>query len=278
MTNDHLRVLFRRHHERLGHLPTSIEKVDGYLRSIDRAFGKSYFDITQQQLELFLDTRKISSRTRYNWLSLTHCFYKWAIAEGLTEIDPTIRIARPRSRRSLPRPAASRELATAIARATPEQACWIKLAAYQGLRCQEIAGLKREDVIEADNLLRVVHGKGAHERILPLHPAVFLALRALPMPRNGWIFTRPMGGKYSPPLLSRKFNTALRDLDVDATAHQLRHWFGTNLYAQTHDLRVVQELMGHSSPTTTSIYVAFDRRAAIEGICGLSLDDGGEAA
>jgi len=38
------------------------------------------------------------------------------------------------------------------------------------------------------------------------------------------------------------------------TAHQLRHWFGTNLYAQSHDIRITQEMLGHASSATTAIY------------------------
>ena len=65
----------------------------------------------------------------------------------------------------------------------------LSLAAYAGLRCQEIAGLDREDVLEAKGLLRVVKGKGGVERIVPLHPEALAALRCLPMPRSGALFS-----------------------------------------------------------------------------------------
>jgi hypothetical protein len=65
----------------------------------------------------------------------------------------------------------------------------LSLAAYQGLRCQEIAGIERDDVLEAKGLLRVVKGKGGHERILPLHPE---ALAAAPDGGLGaWSLRRP---------------------------------------------------------------------------------------
>jgi len=59
--------------------------------------------------------------------------------------------------------------------------CWLLLAAYQGLRCQENAGLKREDVLYELDLLRVVHGKGGKQRLIPLHPEVRRATMALPI-------------------------------------------------------------------------------------------------
>jgi integrase/recombinase XerC len=49
----------------------------------------------------------------------------------------------------------------------------------------------------------------------------------------------------------------LAGLGIDATGHQLRHWFGTGIYAATHDIRLTQELLGHQSPNTTAGYVAW---------------------
>lgn len=278
MSNDELIRLYARDLERRGLIPASTTKRCADLRTFTRSIGdRSLLDVTKDDVQEFLDRRDIGARCRYAWISNIHCLFQWAIAEGITTGDPTIRITRPKLRRALPRPASSKELQQAIKGATVTQKCWILLAAYQGLRCQEIGGLRREDVLEAEGLLRVVHGKGGHERLLPLHPDVYEALRSLPMPKQGWVFRPPMGGKYNPQYISCNFNAALRSLGVDATAHQLRHWFGSNLYAKTHDLRVVQEMMGHSSPTTTSIYTAFDRQAATEGVRGLSLT-GPEAA
>jgi integrase/recombinase XerC len=161
----------------------------------------------------------------------------------------------------------------ALAAGSPEQRTWVLLAAFQGLRCMEIAGLQREDVLETEGLLRVVHGKGGVERIMPLHQDVLDALLNLPMPRSGWIFRRSMGGPYKPDQMSTAFNNFLRDARVQVTAHQFRHWFGTHLYASTRDLRLVQEMLGHASPVTTTIYVAFDRASATRAVQDLSLED-----
>ena len=277
MTNDELIRLYARALERRKMIPGSTAKRCADLRTFCRTIPGSVFDVSKEDVELFLDRRNIGARARYSWISNLHCFYAWAIEDERATFDPTAKISRPTLRRGLPRPANSKELERAIKGATPTVKCWILLAALQGLRCQEIGGLRREDVVEAEGLLRVVFGKGGHERLLPLHPEAYEALCSLPMPKQGWVFTAPMGGRYNPQYISVNFNRALRELGVNATAHQLRHWFGSNLYAQTHDLRVVQEMLGHISPTTTSIYTAFDRRAATEGVRGLSLT-GGDAA
>jgi len=222
------------------------------------------------QLQVFLDGRNLSAKARYGWISNLHTFYVWAIREGYARADPTADIPRPRLRRALPRPAVTAELREGLDLAYPALRAWMSLAAYGGLRVQEIAGLRREDILPDEGLLRVVCGKGSRERVIPLHPAIWAALAALPMPRAGWVFLD--GEKpWTPVRLAKRFGAGLRDVGVTATPHQLRHWFGSTLYAQTHDLRLVQEMLGHSSPATTAIYTAFDRKAAGVAVQGLDI-------
>ena len=277
MNNDELLRRARTDQERRGQLPNTIRQRTLRLRAFARHLGeRSLLEATREDIEAFLDERDIKPGTRYGWVSHIHCFYEWAIDQELTTTDPTTRIRRPKLRRSLPRPADTSQLQDALHYGDPMLRCWITLAAYQGLRVQEIAGLDRMDIDLAEGRLRVVHGKGAKERVLPLHPDVAEALICLPMPKTGRIFQRPRGGGYSPAELSRVFNQRLAEYGVEAVAHQLRHWFGTNLYAATGDLRVTQEMLGHSSPTTTAGYVSFSAKKATEGVHAPNL--GGEAA
>ena len=262
---------------RRGLLESTIAKREINIRALMRWAGpRSVFELGLGDVQQFLDERHIGPRTRFTWLANLHSFYTWAASEGLTTTDPTEEIVRPKLRRSLPRPAGSAELERVLVLAPPKERCWVLLAAYQGLRCQEIAGLRREDVLEDGELLRVVHGKGQAERILPLASGVLSALRALPMPRSGWVFTRIRGGPYTPNAMSLYFNAFLRDAGASFTAHQLRHAFATRIYQSTHDLRLTQELLGHSDPSTTSVYTAFSRRDARAAIEGLDFGGAGE--
>lgn len=59
------------------------------------------------------------------------------------------------------------------------------------------------------------------------------------------------------------------DLEIEATMHQTRHWFGTQLYIATRDLRLVQEMMGHASPSTTAGYAAFASDTADAAVAAL---------
>lgn len=275
MDHDQLIAAMRLDMERHGLLESSILKREINLKALRRWLGKSLLDATQEDLELFLDGRRtregapIGPRTRFTWVANLAAFYRWTLKEGLLEENPAADLIRPKVRRSLPRPADTGRLRHLIDRAGPKERCWVLLAAYQGFRCKEIAGLRREDVVDSEGLIRVL-GKGDNERLLPLHPEVLAALVALPLPRSGWVFTRARGGRYSANAMSAYFNEFLRNNDAGATAHQLRHWFGTTFYANTQDLRLTQEMMGHADPATTAVYTKFSNRAAATAIKGLT--------
>jgi integrase/recombinase XerC len=255
--------------ERRGNLPRSIQKRQGNLKSFARWLEpRTLLEATRDDIETFLDARRgrdgrvLNAKTRYAWISHFHAFFTWAVNEELVVRDPTLTIVRPKIRRTLPRPVDDDDLGQALAQAPPQMRAILAVAAYQGLRCQEIAGLDRDDVLEGKGLLRVTKGKGGYERIMPLHPEALAALRCLPMPR---------GGRFSPADMSVAMIKYLRDIGVDATGHQLRHWFATSIYEATHDIRLTQELLGHQSPTTTAIYVAFSSVDAAAAVASLKI-------
>lgn len=226
-------------------------------------------DQTHDDVQRFLDARRIGSRTRYHWISTLHVFYRWAIDHGHTASDPTVKVTRPRLRRSLPRPVSDGDLEVALSMAGPMMRAWVSLWALAGLRCAEVARLRSEDIVSDRTALRVV-GKGDKERIVPLHPDVLAALEYHGLPRRGYVFVRPQGGPFTPPLVSRTGCAYLRDIGVDATPHQFRHWFGTRTYESCKDIRVVQELMGHSSPVVTAVYAAFSEEASRSAVLSLA--------
>lgn len=70
--------------------------------------------------------------------------------------------------------------------------------------------------------------------------------------------------------VSQLVNACVHGLGIDDTLHRLRHLFGSQVYAGTPDIRVVQELMGHSSPVTTSLYVQFSNKEAAAAVEAMS--------
>jgi integrase/recombinase XerC len=245
------------------------------LQAYMAAQKKALIHVNRDDIELFLDRCHIGSKSRYGYLSSFSCFYRWAIKEGLAKVNPAEDIERPKLPHYLPRPADTDELGVAIQLAPMPEKAFLLLAAYAGLRCKEISGMQWPDVLETSRppMILVSEGKGARQRLVPLHADVRRALHHLPSTgRSGYVFIRPYGGRYAPHEVSQVINAHLHDLGISHTAHSLRHWFGTNVYRATHDLRLVQELMGHASPTTTAVYTAFDPGEGVDAVLGLSAE------
>lgn len=117
-----------------------------------------------------------------------------------------------------------------------------------GLRRSEVARIHPDDVVgrPGDYRLHVV-GKGQHERAVPITDDLTVRI----LSHRGYLFARPDGKPISARHLGRLISGALPG---DWTTHTLRHRFATEAYRATNDLRAVQELLGHTSPVTTSIY------------------------
>lgn len=184
--------------------------------------------------------------TKKSYRASLRMFYKWAIKEGLTDMDPTESLDAITVPRAVPRPCPD-EVIDKVASTDPDVMLMIDLALGLGLRRAEVAGLHSRDI--ADGTVRI-HGKGAGVRLLPLPDDLARRLEQRPA---GWVFPSPYGGHLKPDTVGKKMSTALGD---GWSAHTLRHRFASLGYAGTRDLRSVQEALGHSSPTTTARYVA----------------------
>jgi integrase len=209
------------------------------------------------------------------YVSHARGFYAWAFAQGRRDDNPAEGLPVPKLGRRLPRPIGEEDLFQAIAGAPPRIRPWLVLAGWCGLRAKEIALLRRECVLEtARPPVLIVAGdatKGRNERMVPMHSFVVAELVDAGLPGSGWIFRRRDGqrGPNKPWLVSQLCNAYLHESGIRATLHQLRHRFGTMTYAQRRDLRMVQELMGHSNPKSTAVYADVDQADAAVVIEGL---------
>lgn len=180
----------------------------------------------------------------------------------------------PKAPRALPKPvevAAARRLVDAGESLAEEPWVAARDAAVMtllygcGLRISEALSLtRREAPLKADTLR--VTGKGGKTRIVPVLPAVRLALedylKRCPwaLPPDGPLFVGVKGGPLSPRIIQlaiERLRGAL-GLPDSATPHALRHSFATHLMAAGADLRAIQELLGHASLSTTQVYTGVD--------------------
>lgn len=240
--------------------PNTIYNRRRYLLRLSEYLGHDCDDATEPELEQWYVqlTARVTPAHRAVYLSNVNAYYEWLVRERLRDDNPALRLMRPRLNRRLPRPIPTADLAEAIDLADERVRPWLVLAAYGGLRAIEIANLRAE-LVDFNTKRMTVTGKGNKERTLPMHPEVEHALRTLdpPMPRSGFVFRH--WDQEGPPKaysVSHACCRHLHSVGIDSTLHSLRHWFGTNVYRNTQDLRLTQELMGHGSPITTSGYAA----------------------
>lgn len=270
--DDELLASHRREQERRGLSELSIRNRQSELVRFATFIAPTpILEATRHDVLAWLDSRPLTHDSWRNALVHLRGFYRWALDEEYLEALPTARITPPRQRRGLPRPMPDADVARAIAAAPSSvMRAWLLLGVFAGLRCCEIAGLEACDVREEGTLL-VRHGKGRKERAVPLHPEVVAALVALPMPVSGPLFPAPDGRPVAPYVVSQGMNRHLHRLGIASTAHTLRHSFATKVYRATRDLRLTQEMLGHSSVATTQIYAACDPATAAPAVHGLSV-------
>ena len=213
------------------------------------------------------ENQQAASRARA--LAGVRNFFHWLDRTGQLH-NPAIGLLKtPKTARRLPRPVSesSAQDIVALAKNVPEDA-WVGLrdeALFTllygaGLRLGEALSLRHADLASQDRL--TVTGKGNKQRNVPLLPVVREALMkykaACPYPcaANDVVFVGTRGGPLNPAVAERQLRRLRRDLNLPdtVTPHALRHSFATHLLADGADLRSLQELLGHSSLSTTQLY------------------------
>ncbi len=214
----------------------------------------------------FLDTRGYSRRSVSRKASAVSSFYADASRRGELTTNPFEAVSRPKLDRPLPHAISSRQLVGAIEQldtADPvgiRDVAIIEMLYATGLRVSELASLQVGDI--GGDTLRVV-GKGNKSRVVPLGVparravANYLALSRPLLAADGagealWVGVR--GGVLDSRGLRRVVSSRLATFP-----HALRHSFATHLLEGGADLRVVQDLLGHTDLATTQIYTAVTR-------------------
>lgn len=217
-----------------------------------------FCDVRANQLTEYLAKPEWKASTRRSYRSTLVCFFRWGHAAGYFESNPAAGLPTVIQPRALPRPAADKVIAESLGTAAPRVQLMIELMAYAGLRRMEVAGLHSRDLIvtEHHSALRIT-GKGGHTRIVPIPGHIAARLRKT----RGWVFPGDYHGHLSPAYVGKLVSRALPPA---VTGHQLRHSYATEGYRRGHDIRAVQELLGHAKLDTTMIYTAVSDDAAGE--------------
>lgn len=219
--------------------------------------------VTARQLEEWLASLDVGNRTRGAYVVRLRQLFKWLVREGYRSNDPCAVIDVPKAPALAPRPVPDRWFQAVWQVAGPRERAWIALGAFCGLRASEAALVRVEDF--TDGWLRVT-GKGARTRFVPVRPEVVAAIDAWGWPDAGRVF--PGVSVKAPSVACGKL---LRDVGAptNLSFHSFRHRFATSLYRSCGDLRVVQQLLGHSSLATTAIYLQVDDARARDGVLAM---------
>ncbi len=188
--------------------------------------------------------------------------------------NPADLVSSPKREEKLPQVLSSeqmRSLLEGIPARTPlelRDRAMLELAYSCGLRCEEIVNLDLGALDFENELLRVL-GKGSKERLLPVGEPAQQAVRryaergrhALAAdPRERALFLSKSGRRLSNSDVTRRLGLWVREaaLAAGVSPHSLRHSFATHLLEGGADLRVIQELLGHASISTTQVYTRVD--------------------
>ncbi|MFW9179302.1 site-specific tyrosine recombinase XerD [Corynebacterium amycolatum] len=257
-----------------------LEKYRTYLREIGRA---ELAQVTEQDVSEFLaylargdksaGRPALAPTSVTRSLSAVRSFHKFAVGEGALDVDVAKRVSPPKQPSRYPK-ALSIDEVTRLIESIPDDEtadvtdlrnrALVEFLYSTGARVSEVTGLDIDDVDRETNLV-LLRGKGGKERIVPVGLPAMAALDAwLTRGRPSWVransgpalFINSLGRRLSRQSAGNTL-TELGEragLSVKISPHTLRHSFGTHLIEGGADVRVVQELLGHASVTTTQIY------------------------
>ena len=197
-------------------------------------------------------------------------FYRMLREHGAVDANPADLLTLPKRPRALPHVLRAEELTQLLDRigaATPlelRDRAMLELAYSSGLRAEELVRLTIDSVDFDAEQVRI-EGKGSKTRLVPVGEPALRALRALPGTRSPGARPRPGAGAAAVEIRPSAVDLATSAVDCGSGRrapgsgsavhpHALRHSFATHLLNGGADLRAIQELLGHSSISTTQVY------------------------
>lgn len=221
-----------------------------------------------------LSAAKAAPATVARKLAAIRSLYGFLVRTERASQNPAELVSSPKRAERLPKVLSSEQMRTLLERipaAAPlelRDRAMLELAYSCGLRCEEIVNLDCRSIDFESEQLRVL-GKGGRERVLPVGEPAQLALRryldrgrhALLAERGETaLFLSKSGRRLSPSDVTRRLGLWVREAAIatGVSPHALRHSFATHLLEGGADLRTIQELLGHSSISTTQVYTRVD--------------------
>lgn len=254
--------------------------LNGYLAFLDEQNIADWDAVDRYTILAFLQTLKEENKasgTIIRMVSSIRKFHHYLKQEQLSELDPMLHIDTPKKAQTLPKILSAEEVEHLIE--TPNTGetfglrdrAMLEVLYATGLRVTELTELKLDDLHLNLGLIQTT-GKGDKERILPLGDIAIewietymrLSRTKLEKPgqRSAYLFLNHHGRKLSRQGVWKNLKILVQKAGITkvVTPHTLRHSFATHLLENGADLRVVQELLGHSDISTTQIYTHISKQ------------------
>ena len=227
-------------------------------------------DMMSQYL-LHLHALEYSDTTRARKVASSKSLFGFLLDEGIVSRDPTENISSPRIGRSLPDTLSAEEIESLLSSTAENNTtdsvrdhAMFELLYASGLRVTELVSLNLGDIDLEQGSVRCL-GKGGKERVIPVHQSAISVLRRyiaesrpslIKKSSEQSLFLNRRGQRLSRQgfWLILKASAKRAGIAKKITPHTLRHSFATHLLQGGAPLRHVQELLGHSSITTTQVY------------------------
>ena len=204
-------------------------------------------------------------------LSAIRSFFRYLVKHDLIQNNPADLILTPKQKKTIPAYLPVDDMFRLLDSIKTNTLCGLRNRAIfetlysSGIRVSELAGMNVFDVQYKMCMIRVL-GKGSKERIVPVGKKAVCAIMAyrkrlcektgIRSDENGPLFLNKNNGRLTTRSIARILEKAVKDcgLGIPVSPHAMRHTFATHMLDAGADLRVVQELLGHKSLSTTQKY------------------------
>lgn len=263
---------------------THIKKYSSHTIKAYRQDVQQYLDyFTENKLEVGRDTirdyisfifmRTKNKATLSRKIKALRAFYRYVVRQGKMEKNPFDVVSTPKEERKLPEVLTEREMLDFLDRLPLDGFLHLRNKAVfeflyaTGLRISELVNLRMEDINFSEGMVRVL-GKGKKERIVPFNDiagdAVLRYLEAVRKKFKGpmdYLVLNNRGGKITERAIEKilaKVYGEVMESSKRVYPHLFRHSFATHLLQRGANLRVIQELLGHSNLSTTERYTSLN--------------------
>lgn len=257
----------------------SENSIDAYIRDLHRVqeyMNQHGIDVVHASFDdlqafLFETSQEISSvRTQARLIAGIHSFYRFLLYHHYIEKDPSELLETPKKELHLPDVLSLDEIDRMIAQIDMSKSeshrnrAIIEILYGSGLRVSELINLQLSEIFLKEGYMRII-GKGNKQRLVPISPVAIQWFKYWLEDRNKLdikpeavdiAFLNRRGKQLTRAMIFTIIKTLAREADIRKTIspHTLRHSFATHLLQNGADLRIIQQLLGHESISTTEIY------------------------